>query len=90
MQTHADAWFWSVHQGPEIDLVLRHGDRLFGVEVKRTDAPGLTRSLRAAVDDLSLERACVIYPGSRRYPLSERVEVVPLAELGVRGSLFKA
>lgn len=80
--------FWATHQGAEIDLVLRRGDRLFGVECKRADAPKLTGSIRTAIDDLGLERVAVVYPGSRRYPLSDRVEVVPLAELARPGCLF--
>jgi hypothetical protein len=88
VETHDEAWFWATHQGAEIDLVLRRGDRLFGVECKRADAPRLTRSLRIAVDDLGLERVAVLYPGERRYPLTERVEVVPLATLAEPGRLF--
>ena len=38
-EPHEDAWFWATHQGAEIDLVLRRGDRLLGVECKRADAP---------------------------------------------------
>lgn len=80
--------FWATHQGAEVDLLLRRGDRLFGVECKRADAPKLTKSIRTALDDLRLERVAVVYPGSRRYPLSDRVEVVPLAELATPGRLF--
>ncbi len=85
-----EVWFWATHQGAEIDLLLRRGDRLFGVECKRADAPKLTKSIRTAIVDLGLERIAVIYPGSRRYSLSDRVEVVPLAELAFPESLFGA
>lgn len=88
-QSHDAAWFWSVHQGPEIDLVLLRGDRLFGIEIKRSDGPGLTGSLRTAVGDLDLERSAILYPGQRRYQLSDNVEVVPLAALARRDSLFE-
>lgn len=87
-QRHDDAWFWSVHQGPEIDLVLRRGDRLLGIEVKRTDAPSSTASLTTAIGDLELDRAVIIYPGHRRYALSDRVEVVPVTALARRDELF--
>lgn len=83
-----EAWFWATHQGAEIDLLLRRGDRLFGVECKRADAPRLTTSIRIALDDLGLERVAVIYPGVRRYPLGESVEAVPLKALATPGSLF--
>jgi len=87
-QSHDEAWFWSVHQGAEVDLVVRRGDTLFGVEVKRADAPSLTPSLRTAMMDLGLRRSFVIYPGRRRYALGDGVEVVPLTELAERGALF--
>ena len=37
--------------------------------------------MRAALQDLELERLTVYYPGARRYRLSEEIDVVPFAEL---------
>lgn len=75
-----DAYFWATHQGAELDLLLFKNSRRFGVEIKRTDAPTLTPSMRIALDDLQLEHLIVLYPGERRYSLSSRVTAVPLAE----------
>lgn len=72
------AYFWATHQGAEIDLVLLKRDRLYGVECKRADAPSLTPSMRIALEDLKLTRIAVVYPGTARYWLHERVEAVPL------------
>ena len=88
IEPYDEAWFWATHQGAEIDLLLRRGDRLFGVECKRADAPKSTPSMRNALVDLGLERVAVIYPGAKRYPLGESVEAVPLKALAVPGSLF--
>lgn len=85
---HDEAFFWATHQGAEIDLILRRGDRLFGVECKRADAPRVTPSIRVALDDLQLERVVVVYPGSKRYRLADRIEVVPLAAVGDVGGIF--
>jgi predicted AAA+ superfamily ATPase len=87
-EPHEEAWFWATHQGAEIDLLLRRGDRLLGVECKRADAPRLTPSIRIALDNLGLERVAIVYPGAKRYPLGERVEAVPLATLAKPGRLF--
>jgi hypothetical protein len=87
-ETFDEAWFWATHQGAEIDLLLRRGDRLLGVECKRADAPKLTPSLRIALEDLGLERIAVVYPGARRYRLGESVEAVPLKALATPGTLF--
>jgi predicted AAA+ superfamily ATPase len=77
-----EAYFWATHQGAELDLfLLKDGHRL-GVEVKRTDAPTLTPSMRIAMDNLKLEHLIVLYPGPSRYALSDGVTVLPLAVLG--------
>jgi uncharacterized protein len=81
LSKHDEAWFWATHQGAEIDLLLDRGDRFFGIECKRADAPRLTPSIRIALEYLGLERVVVIYPGMKRYGLLDRVEVVPLAAL---------
>ena len=60
------------------------------VECKRMDAPTLTPSMRIALNDLKLDRLVVVYPGERRYALTDRVEVIPLVELVEDGaSMFK-
>ena len=73
-----EAYFWAVHSGPELDLLLLKDGRRIGVEVKRADAPKLEPSMRAALEILKLDGLLVLYPGSVRYSLADRVAVVPL------------
>ena len=80
-EPHDEVFFWATHQGAEIDLILRRGDALYGVECKRTDTPRLTPSIRIALDDLNLKHVFVIYPGTQRFPLASQVEAVPLQTL---------
>lgn len=87
-EPHTDAAFWATHQGAEIDLVLRRGAKLYGVECKRVDAPTMTPSIRHALVDLGLDRVAVVYPGARRYTIAERVEAVPIAALSGPGGIF--
>ncbi len=87
-EPHDEAWFTATHQGAEIDLLLRRGDRLPGVECKCADAPRLTTALRIALDDLGLERVAIAYPAARRFAVSERVEAVPIQTLADPGRLF--
>lgn len=54
------AYFWATHQGAELDLLLMRGARRIGVEIKRSDAPLMTRSMRSALDDLRLNKLWVI------------------------------
>lgn len=88
-EPHDEAFFWRTHQGAEIDLVLRQGDVLVGVECKRVDTPAMTPSIRHALEDLRLERVAVVYPGDRRYWIADHVEAVPVAVLATRGSLLR-
>ena len=88
-EPHDEAWFWATHQGAEIDLVLRRGRSLLGVECKRADAPRMTPSIRHALEDLGLEKVAVIYPGDRRYPIADRVEAIPLVQLADSHDLFE-
>lgn len=87
-EPHDDVYFWATHQGAEIDLVLRRGGVLYGVECKFADAPRMTPSIRNALDDVGLDRVAVVNPGDRRFPLSDRVEVVPLSALDRGEALF--
>lgn len=88
MEPHDEAFFWATHQGAEIDLILRRGDALYGVECKRADTPRLTPSIRIALDDLKLRHVFVIYPGIQRFPLAIQVEAVPLQALSSGESLL--
>ena len=80
-----EAYFWATHQGAELDLLLFGNGRRLGVEVKRADAPALTRSMQIALEDLKLEQIAVVYPGTRHYTLSDRITVVPLAAIVKHG-----
>ncbi len=90
IEPHDEAFFWATHQGAEIDLILRRGDTLYGVECKRADTPRLTPSIRIALDDLKLKHVFVIYPGIKRFPLASQVEAVPLQVLSEGESLLDA
>jgi uncharacterized protein len=82
-----EAYYWATHSGAEIDLVLVKNGRMLGVECKRMDAPRLTPSMRTALEDVKLEQIAVVYPGTKRYSLGERVAAVPLETVaeGMKG-----
>jgi predicted AAA+ superfamily ATPase len=76
-----ESYFWATHNGAEIDLLMVKDGRLLGVECKRMDAPRLTPSMQIALSELGLERIVVIYPGTTRYQVANRVEAVPIRTL---------
>jgi len=51
------------------------------VEIKYGDAPGVTKSMRVASQDLSLAHLYVVYPGVESYDLDKKVSVVPLEKI---------
>ena len=69
-------YFWATHSGTEVDLVVQRRSRLRGFEIKRTSAPTLTRSMRAAAEDLGLSRLDVIHAGEHSFPLARHVHAV--------------
>ncbi|MEJ2639294.1 MAG: ATP-binding protein [Desulfosarcinaceae bacterium] len=85
---HDEVFFWATHQGAEIDLILRRGDALYGIECKRADTPRITPSIRIALEDLKLQHVFVLYPGIQRFSLARQVEVIPLRELSKDASLL--
>ncbi len=74
-------YFWATHAGAELDLLVVRGNRRWGFEFKRTDAPRVTASMRIALEDLRLERLDVLHAGSHTFPLAERIRAVSLARL---------
>lgn len=76
-----DCFYWGTHTGAELDLLVTHGRRRYGFEFKRNSAPGLTPSMRVALQDLGLARLDVIYPGNETFPLADKVRAVGLARI---------
>ncbi len=76
-----ECFFWATHAGAELDLYVPRGTTSFGFEVKRTEAPKLTPSMKNALEDLGLQRLFVVVPGSEIYSLHERVTVLGLSAL---------
>ena len=74
-------YFWGTHGGAELDLLATHRGRRYGFECKLADAPGTTRSMRVALDDLELEHLFVVYPGDAAYPLDERITALPVTAI---------
>jgi uncharacterized protein len=73
----SDPWFWGTQAGAEIDLVINVGSYRVGVEIKRTDRPHMTPSIRNALDDLHLDSVILVHAGSSEpFPLADMVQAV--------------
>lgn len=75
------AFFWAVHNGPELDLLLEAKGERWGFEFKSHSAPDLTHSMRAAQEALGLRHLWVVHPGPRSYPMRDGISALCLADL---------
>jgi predicted AAA+ superfamily ATPase len=73
-----DIYFWATHAGAELDLFVMVEGKRYGFEFKYADAPGRSRSMHAAIQDLHLDHLWVIYPGQQEYVLHDKISVIPI------------
>jgi len=73
-----EAFFWGVHAGAELDLLILQDGRRLGFEIKLTKSPQVTASMRSAKASLGLDHLYVMCHGEGEpWPLSEGVTSVP-------------
>lgn len=70
-----ECYFWRTHGDAELDLLLFLKGKRMGFEFKFSDAPDVTKSMHVAVNDLGLDQLIVIYPGTKKYILSDKIVV---------------
>lgn len=81
----SEVFFYGAHSGVEIDLYWQDKGKKMGAEFKYMDAPRATKSMHQAVADLDLDELWVIYPGDKKYQLTEKIWVMPLDKVVVPG-----
>jgi LmbE family N-acetylglucosaminyl deacetylase len=64
-----------------LDLLVVSGGRRLGFEIKRTDAPKLTASMKAALETLGIRKLTVVHAGATTFKLSSRVRAVAARDL---------
>jgi len=76
-----EAYFWAIHSGAELDLLFFHKGKRYGIEVKFSEAPEITRSMQTALHDLNLTHLWVIYPGVEGYQVDKQISVLSLQKI---------
>jgi hypothetical protein len=76
-----EPYFWATRSGAELDLLFSLRGRRHGVEVKSSEAPAVTRSMRVALEDLRLDRLWIICPCRAPYEADDRISVRPIHDL---------
>ncbi len=75
--------FYRTHAGAEIDLLIDRGNERVGFDFKAgvaTDA-GDWKHLQAGIDDDVIHRGYVVYSGTREFPVSDKISVIPAARI---------
>jgi uncharacterized protein len=74
--------FYRTAAGAEVDLILEFpGNRVWAIEIKRSLSPKVSKGFYQACQDLTPEKAFVVYAGQDRYPLAPGLEVIGLRQL---------
>lgn len=76
-----EAYFWALHSGAELDLLVVRGKTKRGFEFKFNEAPKSQRSMSAAREQLGLSQIDVVHAGPETYPLAEGIRALSLARL---------
>lgn len=79
--TNDSCYFWASHNQAELDLLILKDGKKLGFEFKMSDAPKATASMYTIIEELKLDSLTIIYPGTRKYRLSDAISVLPLVQL---------
>jgi predicted AAA+ superfamily ATPase len=77
----AQLGYYRTAAGTELDVVIEQGSRRLGLEIKFSAAPTVGKGFWQALADLTPERAAVVAPVARRYPLKDGIDVLPVREI---------
>ncbi len=82
LPTNQEVFFFRTNAGAEIDLLFfNRKNRPIAIEIKYSMSPVLSRGFWNAFEDLSCKNGFVVYPGNEMYPLTKKVQVLPLDKL---------
>lgn len=76
-----ECFFWATHAGAELDLLFVRGEKRIGFEFKRSSSPGITKSMKVAMEDLHLNRLHVVHPNDQSFELATNIHATSLSHL---------
>jgi predicted AAA+ superfamily ATPase len=71
-----ECFFWGVHTGAELDLLVVRGRHRIGFEFKHASSPRTTKAMHSALASLHLDRLDVVYVGQEVFALGDRLRAV--------------
>ena len=82
MPTPPYMYYWRIHSGSEVDLILERDGVFYPIEIKATsrpssrDANGI-KSFRKNYPHLNIQKGLIIAPATEKYPVTEMDYVIP-------------
>ncbi|MDP2193770.1 MAG: ATP-binding protein [Alphaproteobacteria bacterium] len=74
-------YFWRTQAGAELDLyVLKNGKKI-GFEIKLSDAPTITKSMKLAMTDLKLDHLYIVNSSNEYYQKTEDITVMGIKQI---------
>lgn len=74
-------YFWATHAGAELDLLIFVDGNPIGIEFTFSETPKITKSMRIAIEDLSLSRLIIISPVQKQFKLEEKIMVSSIQDV---------
>jgi len=76
-----EGYFWSTHGGAEVDLLATFRGRRHGFEMKWSETPTVTRSMRIALEELELDHLWIVHPGRSSFEVDDLISAWSLRDL---------
>lgn len=80
-QTPEEVYFWGVHSGGELDLLIIKDAKKIGFEIKHTDSPRVTKSMRSAIENLGLDHLYLVIPQKETFRMDEKITCIGIKNL---------
>ena len=78
----ADVFFFRTADGTEMDFVVSMRGKTVAIECKAGAAPSVGKGTYSAIETIRPDFSYVVAPVEEPYPLSEKLSVIRLADLG--------
>jgi predicted AAA+ superfamily ATPase len=82
LPTGVTPWFYRTSAGAEVDLVIEMNSKeRFGIEIKRSQAPSVSKGFHLGCADIRATKRFIVYPGKERYPVTNEITAMPILEM---------
>jgi len=72
-----DYFYWRTHTGVELDLLILKNGKRYGFEIKYSEKPQITKSMRLAAEDLKLDQLFLVYQGKHQFEIENGIKLLP-------------